>query len=121
MDGSTLTIVWYMSTIIIGVLFAFMSYKKRNKEVYYIDKKVMYISFIILWQLLAFAKCGTDNKSYKILFDNAKDLQFTLGYHQIELGFGLFNYLFRCITDNYYVYNATLAFIFFITHICNAV
>ena len=51
---------------------------------------------------------GTDWESYKYSFDNALDLKFNF-----EIGYTIYIYLFRMITDNYSIYLLTTSFLFY--------
>ena len=116
-----ITLFIYFAAIGIAVIASFAAYKTEyviEKETGQIrckgkiNKAWMSVSFLVLWGLLALADCGTDYPVYKDLFENAKDLQYTIGYHQIEIGFALINYFLRTITDSFILYNIIISFAF---------
>ena len=117
---STATIVLYVVTILAGTITAFFSYKPRYPQISEdgtyqnakIDKTWMMVSFVILWQLLAFSTCGKDTPSYNSIFEASYHLRSALQNSSVEPLFYIFSFLIRIITDNPSVYNAVLALVF---------
>ena len=115
-----ITLFLYFAVISGAVIFAFLAYKRKyilgktGRMVLRVEIKKgwMLMSFVLLWGLLAFADCGKDYHTYKDLFDNAKDLHYTIGYHEIEIGFAFVNYYIRSITDSFIIYNIIVSFFF---------
>ncbi len=116
------TIILYVITILFASVTAFCSYKK---SIYTSDSDTLHlvrearlsrfgfvVTFLILWQLLAFSTCGKDYESYNHLFLSALDWDYIIGHHELEIGFACLNFIIRILTDSVNVYNGILAFIF---------
>lgn len=117
MFNSATTVILYTFTIIFSIVTAKLACKSKkdiaNGTVStQINFLYMAISFAALWLLLSFSVSGNDYKTYAMLFDNAKNFDFIIGYHEIELGFAYFNYIISCITINSNIYFFVLNFIF---------
>ena len=109
------TLIFYFSIIFIASFFAFkgiVGIEKDGINKIYIDKKMIFISFLILWQLLAFSKCGTDYQSYNQAYLDALNLKHMILDLGFEPGFALFNFFLRCFNFNVIFYNIIISFLF---------
>ncbi len=116
------TVIFYTCLVVVVTVIAFLSYKKGIVDVVDGVETVVQkpkirlwgfaLTFVVMWFFLAFANCGADYESYNTMFLDASSPMGNYYQYNIELGFSLYNYLLRVITDNIIVYNAITAFIF---------
>lgn len=114
-----LTVYLYMAVIGITTITAFFAFRKEMeyadgavKESVHINKVWFCISFLCAWMLLAFSACGKDYPTYKDLFLKAGDLDYLINYHNLEVGFSVFNHCIRRLTDNAIIYFILVSFLF---------
>ena len=69
-----------------------------------------FLSFALLWFVLAFASCGADYWAYTNCFSNSLNPSYW-GSKRIESGYVLFNAVIRVFTNNFEVYHAVWAFV----------
>ncbi len=117
------TVPLYLGIIALATAIAFASYQK-GEEVVFADgtrqvtraPKIrplgLVLTFLTLFPLLAFSTAGMDHETYNLLFESAKDWDFCVNYHQMEIGFSLINLVLRCVTSDVVLYNCILAFAF---------
>lgn len=101
-------VMLYVGIIATSTIFAYLSqhdFKRMNDgragnhtRIAGIQKISFFLSFFVLWIFSAFASCGADRESYRIIFQGVSIGSIFDGWQ--EPGFNLFNLVFRVLGDN---------------------
>lgn len=71
---------------------------RQEKSVRYFQVICLFLSFLVLWFVSAFANCGADRASYGTIFSNVSLADLLSGWQ--EPGFIVFNMVFRIFGDD---------------------